>query len=192
MRKPRDVIEDSGVVHLPQLYVCLCVCLILMESFNPVPLITLITPIRAPMELCFDLARDIDLHVRSMAGTGERAVSGVTAGLIGFGQEVTWEATHFGIRQRLTSRISGFERPHYFRDSQVRGIFARFDHDHFFTDQAGITIMKDALDYQSPLGWLGRLVDFLVLQRYLRRLLQRRAMVIRGAAESQATNQQPR
>lgn len=144
------------------------------------------------MDLCFDLARDIDLHVRSMVRSGERAVSGVTAGLIGLGQEVTWEATHFGIRQRLTSRITGFERPHYFRDSQVRGIFARFDHDHFFADQAGITMMRDVFDYRSPLGWLGRLADFLVVQRYLRRLLQRRAMVIKAAAESQAANQQPR
>ena len=48
------------------------------------------------------------------------------------GEEVTWSAKHFGVRQRLTSRITAFERPRRFRDSLVRGAFARFDHDHIF------------------------------------------------------------
>ena len=31
------------------------------------------TPIAAPIEVCFDLARDVDFHTRSLEGTGERA-----------------------------------------------------------------------------------------------------------------------
>ena len=38
--------------------------------------IKIVTVIDAPIEICFDLARDIDFHVRSMAETGERAVAG--------------------------------------------------------------------------------------------------------------------
>lgn len=38
------------------------------------PVIELFTSITAPPEICFDLARDIDLHVRSTPGTNERAV----------------------------------------------------------------------------------------------------------------------
>jgi|GEM_PF-7060361 len=34
---------------------------------------TVTTPIRAPIESCFDFARDIGFHVRSLAHTGERA-----------------------------------------------------------------------------------------------------------------------
>ena len=59
------------------------------------PLIRLETLIRAPIERCFDLARDIGLHVRSTAATREVAIAGVTKGLISLGEEVTWEATHF-------------------------------------------------------------------------------------------------
>src|SRR5437588_11802086 len=106
------------------------------------PTIELFTVINAPAEMCFDLARDIDVHVASTQGTNEKAVFGVTSGLINLGEEVTWEATHFGVRQRLTSRITRLDRPRYFRDSQVRGVFRRFDHDHFFTVESGATVMR--------------------------------------------------
>ena len=95
------------------------------------PVVTVTTKILAPIELCFDLARSIDPHVESTKQTRERAVAGVITGLIGRNEEVTWEATHFGVRQRLTSRITAFDRPRHFRDSMARGIFTRFDHDHF-------------------------------------------------------------
>jgi hypothetical protein len=111
------------------------------------PVIRIETLIHAPIAKCFDLSRDIDLHIRSTEGTRESAVSGVTSGLIGFGEEVTWEATHFLVRQRLTTRITAFNRPHHFRVSQVRGAFHRFDHDHFFfTIDEKTTRMLDQFD----------------------------------------------
>jgi len=148
-----------------------------------VPVVHVVTRIRASIERCFDLARDIDLHARSLDDTNEKAVAGVTSGLIGLGDEVTWEATHFGVRQRLTSRITAFDRPHSFRDSMVRGAFAGFDHDHLFEYEDGVTTMKDVFDYRSPLGRLGRLADVLFLERYIRRLIETRAAAIRSAAE---------
>ena len=59
--------------------------------------IDLATSIAASPERCFDLARDIDAHVASAAGTNERAVGDRTHGLLGVGDEVTWEARHFGV-----------------------------------------------------------------------------------------------
>ena len=147
------------------------------------PAIEVVTSIDAPIELCFDLARDIDLHMKSTKGTHEKAIAGVTTGLIDLGQEVTWEATHFGIRQRLTSRVTAFDRPNHFRDSQVSGVFRRFDHDHFFSTNSGLTVMRDVFDYESPLRWLGHCADFLFLKSYMARLLRRRATVIRETAE---------
>jgi ligand-binding SRPBCC domain-containing protein len=123
------------------------------------PEIRVVTLIRSPIELCFDLARSIDLHVESMSTTGEQAVDGITSGVIGMDEEVTWEATHFGIRQRLTSRITAFDRPRRFRDSQVKGAFQRFDHDHLFVQADGVTTMTDVFDYDAPLGILGRLAS---------------------------------
>jgi ligand-binding SRPBCC domain-containing protein len=149
-----------------------------------VPTIVLTTEIAAPIEICFDLARSIDLHMVSTPGTGELAIAGRMSGLIGPGEEVTWEATHFGIRQRLTSRITAYDRPHHFRDSMVRGAFRRFDHDHSFEPRGELTLMTDRFDYLSPLGILGNLADYLFLKRYLRQLLETRAAHIKVAAET--------
>ncbi len=144
----------------------------------------LTTLISAPLERCFDLSRSVELHVASTADSGERAVGGVVSGLLGPEDEVTWSARHFGVRQKLTSRITAFERPRHFRDSMVEGAFRRFDHDHFFVATASGTEMRDVFDFESPLGPLGRLADALVLKRYLRGFLERRNEVIKRAAES--------
>jgi ligand-binding SRPBCC domain-containing protein len=147
------------------------------------PVISLETWIKAPITRCFDLSRDIDLHMQSTAHTREAAIAGVTTGLIGPDEEVTWEATHFGVRQRLTSRITAYDRPSHFRDSQVRGSFRRFDHDHFFEQIAEATLMRDVFDYDSPLGLLGRVADRIFLKRYLTALLEGRNKLIKEAAE---------
>jgi ligand-binding SRPBCC domain-containing protein len=150
------------------------------------PKILLTTMIHAPPERCFDLSRSVDLHVASARQTGEHAVGAIVGGLLGLGDEVTWSARHFGVRQTLTSRITAFDRPHHFRDSMVRGAFRRFDHDHFFAVHGAETEMRDVFDFESPLGPLGRLADALVLGRYLRRFLERRNEEIKRVAESDA------
>ena len=148
------------------------------------PVIQLSTDIQAPVERVFDLSRSVDLHVVSTSHTGERAVAGVTSGLISLGQEVTWRARHFGIWQHLTSRITVFDRPVHLRDSLVRGIFQRFDHDHFFAATDRGTLMRDVFNFQSPLGMLGRIADELFLTRYMTRLLVTRNSIIKRVAES--------
>jgi ligand-binding SRPBCC domain-containing protein len=149
-----------------------------------VPVIDITTPIHAPIQRVFDLSRSVDLHTVSTHQTGEHAITGVTGGLMALGDEVTWRARHFGIWQNLTSRITAFEPPTYFRDSLVRGAFRRFDHDHFFSQQGDITLMRDVFDYDSPLGFLGRLADRLFLKRYMKQLLVTRNAVIKAAAET--------
>jgi ligand-binding SRPBCC domain-containing protein len=142
------------------------------------------TFIAAPPERCFDAARDLDLHLESMAHTGERAVGGRTSGLIEMGEEVTWRARHFLVTQHFTSRITAFDRPHHFQDSMQRGAFRSFVHDHLFEARDGGTLMTDVLAFAAPLGVLGWLAEVLVLRRYLTRLLESRAKTVKAAAES--------
>lgn len=148
------------------------------------PQIDITTEINAPIERVFDLARCIDLHMDSMAGTNERAVAGKTNGLIGFGESVSWEARHFGIVQRLTSKITAYDFPSHFRDSMVSGAFARFDHDHFFEEKEGNTLMRDVFDYDSPFVVFGRIADFLFLENYMKNLLEKRNRALKETAES--------
>ena len=153
------------------------------------PLIELSTAIAAPIERVFDLARSIDLHVASTSSTGERAIAGVTSGLIGLGQEVTWRARHFGVWQSLTSRITEFEQPTHFADVMLRGAFRRLEHHHHFDRSSDGTIMRDVFTYKSPLGFIGRMADALFLKRYLRSILIERNRVIKVTAESEVWRQ---
>ena len=143
------------------------------------------TTIAAPAARCFDLARSIDAHILSAGRSGEKAVGGRTSGLLELGQEVTWEARHFGLRQRLTSRITAFEPPRYFQDRMIRGVFRFLEHDHFFEpDESGGTVMVDVMRFQAPLGLLGWLAERLFLARHLRRFLQQRNLALKAMAES--------
>lgn len=148
------------------------------------PVIRLSTRVAAPVERCFDLSRSVEAHLASLRDTGERVVDGVRAGLLGPGDSVTWRGRHFGVPWRLASRITAFDRPRHFRDSMVRGPFARFDHDHRFTPVPGGTLMEDVFDYDAPLGFLGDLAERLVLTRHLTRVLEARAAAIKAIAES--------
>ncbi|MEO8276668.1 MAG: SRPBCC family protein [Thermoanaerobaculia bacterium] len=145
---------------------------------------TIETSISAAADRCFDAARDMDLHVRSVAHTNERVVAGRSSGLIGLGETVTFRARHFGIVQSFTSKITEFHRPTYFQDRMTKGSFRSFVHDHRFVESLGQTTMTDTVEFRSPLGLLGRLVDKLVLTQYLGRLLRSRATTIKSAAES--------
>ena len=149
------------------------------------PEIVLETWIDAPIERVFDLSLSVDMHTASAAQTGEKAVDGVTTGLLSLDDEVTWEGRHFGVRQRLTSRITAFDRPHHFRDSMVSGAFRRFDHDHFFEVHGTRVLMRDVFDFDAPLWVLGHLANALFLTRYMRRFLVQRNAVIQSVAESE-------
>src|SRR5947208_3209075 len=129
--------------------------------------ISIETYISAPPQKCFDAARDLDLHVKSMGHTGETAVAGRTSGLIELGEQVTWRARHFGVTQHMTSKITAFDSPRYFQDSMQRGAFKSFVHDHFFTARENGTVMKDHVAFTAPLGPLGRMAEMLFLRRYL-------------------------
>ena len=148
------------------------------------PVIEIEIQINAPVERVFDLARCIDLHEETMAKSNEKAVGGVREGLIGLGETVTWQATHFGIRQKLTSKITAFDRPFYFQDAMVKGAFKRFTHDHYFTPQGDTVLMRDRFEYASPLRILGKIADALFLKNYMKNLLTERNLLIKKIAES--------
>jgi len=149
------------------------------------PVIELTTVIRAPRERVFDLARSIDAHQDSTSGTEERAVAGITTGLIGMDDEVTWEAGHFGVRQRLSVRVTAFDRPNHFQDIMISGAFKTMIHDHEFSDHAEGTLMRDRFEFQSPLGILGRVAERIFLATYMRRFLVERNGVLKQLAESE-------
>ena len=148
------------------------------------PTIRLSTLIDAPRERVFDLARSIDAHQDTAEGTSERAVAGVTSGLLGPEGQVTWEARHFGVKQRLTVRMTKFDHPSHFQDIMLEGAFKRMSHDHSFEDHNGKTVMHDRFEFRAPLGVLGEIAERLFLTGYMRRFLERRNVILKHTAES--------
>ncbi len=153
------------------------------------PRIELRTEIKADKEIVFDLSRSINLHKISTEHTNETAIAGKTSGLIGLNESVTWRAKHFGIYQKLTSKITEFDRPNYFADEMVSGAFSEFKHEHYFKDLNGGTLMTDFFDYKSPLGILGKLADRLFLKKYMTDLLTERNRIVKEFSESEKWKQ---
>lgn len=148
------------------------------------PKIELKTEINSTIEICFDLSRSIDLHKISTAKTNEEAIEGTTSGLINLNETVTWQATHFGVRQKLTSKITAFNRPKYFRDEQLKGAFKSIYHEHIFEQIDKKVIMTDIFEFKTPFGILGNIFNKLILTKHLRKLLIDRNNVIKDFAET--------
>lgn len=149
------------------------------------PIIRIETYINASINLCFDLSTSIDLHKLSTAKTNEEAIAGITTGLIQLNETVTWQATHFGVRQKLTSIITAHEKPFHFRDEQLKGAFKSFTHDHYFEQKGEMVLMTDVFDYESPYGIFGKCFNHLVLTKYLTGFLTHRNEMIKEFAETE-------
>lgn len=139
-----------------------------------------------PLERCFDLARDVDVHCKTTQWTKERVVAGVSSGLLGMGDTLTFEAVHFGVRQRLTARITEFHRPTLFVDEAEKSAFASLRHIHTFTSANGGTLMRDIIEFTSPMGVIGMIADRLFLIIYMRRFLEKRNAALKSLAEATA------
>ena len=148
------------------------------------PTILLETLIDAPIERCFSLSLSIDAHTQSMGSSAERAVAGVTSGEIGPGESVTWQARHFGVPLRMTSLISEYERPSRFVDEQPQGPFARWWHEHRFEVSGRQTRMIDHIEFEAPFGFLGKIAERLVLERYMKRLIGQRNLWLKQRLEA--------
>ncbi|UFJ40934.1 SRPBCC family protein [Brevibacillus humidisoli] len=139
--------------------------------------------IDAPINVCFDLARNVEVHTETTTRTKERAVDGVTVGLMENGDTVTWEAIHFGVKLILTAKIIEMEKPYKFTDVMVKGAFHSFRHTHEFIESGTGTIMKDTFCYKSPFSIFGIIADKLFLEKYMRHFIENRAKELKRIAE---------
>lgn len=151
-------------------------------------IIHLTTHINAPITKCFELSISVDVHQQSTGNTREKAIAGVTSGMMELNDTVTWEAVHFGVKQKLTSKITKYQYPFYFVDEMVNGAFKKIYHQHVFTESGNTTTMTDIFEYAAPLGALGKLAEKLVLNRYLKNFLIERNNYIKLLAEQRMNN----
>jgi ligand-binding SRPBCC domain-containing protein len=147
--------------------------------------IKLNTWVNAPEERCFLLATSIEFHIASARPMKEKPVSGVTSGLLREGDTVKWSARHFMLRLTHTSLVEVSRPFSHFREVMIAGIFARYEHEHFFAAMDDGTRVRDELKFAARFGPLGRMMERLVMRRYMTSLLKRRNAALKHAAESE-------
>jgi len=145
--------------------------------------INLTTKINAPKQTVFEASRNIDIHQKSASSSNEKAISGITSGLINLNETVTWRGKHFGFYLTHKSRITEMNLYDYFVDEMEKGKFKSFKHEHFFEEENGITIMKDKLQYETPFAIFGKLFDVLFLKKHLTDFLLERNKVLKEVSE---------
>ena len=148
------------------------------------PSIHVTTFIAAPIERVFDLSRHIGLHKISQQDNNEEAVAGVTSGLIKQGESVTWKAKHQFKTRFMTVKITEMKSPDYFEDVMEKGDFKLYRHKHYFKEVKNGTIMIDELEFETPYGMIGSLLNRIHLTSYMHKLLQQRNETIREYAET--------
>ncbi|QFG00635.1 cell division protein [Psychrobacillus glaciei] len=147
------------------------------------PVIKHTTYMEAPINKCFDFARHVEIHTKTTRNTNEKAVTGATKGLLNLGESITWEATHFCVKQRLTAKIIEMNEPYKFVDVMVKGAFHSFTHTHEFEERGSGTLMKDTFEYKSPFGLVGKIADKLFLEKYMKNFIITRAIELKKIAE---------
>ncbi len=146
--------------------------------------ISVITEINAPIDVCFDAARNVSLHVESASFSRERLIApGRLEGLLKAGDLVCFEGRHFGIRQTFCARIVELRRPDRFVDEMVRGTFRWMRHVHAFERSGETTLMRDFVTWEAPFGMLGRVADALFLERHMRWFVATKQKQLRALIE---------
>ena len=93
------------------------------------------------------------------------------------------ESLEVGTQVRLRTRVGplwvdilaehvAYKRNVYFEDVMLKGPFAKWHHKHIFQEHADGCLLRDEVDYEPPLGVLGRIGDPLVIRPRLKRLFK--------------------
>jgi ligand-binding SRPBCC domain-containing protein len=97
------------------------------------------------------------------------------------------ETRMFGLlKMRWLARHTAYDPPRLFEDVQVEGPFKSWRHRHFVEPHEKGAVLRDEIEYETPLGVLGRLAAPLLVEPRLRRLFEYRHRVTREWCEGLA------
>ncbi|WP_158787179.1 hypothetical protein [Granulicella sp. L46] len=164
--------------------------------------------VHAPIDRLFQLSTNLALVSETLAMKAiDTGVSGgVTTGHVAANCRVVWRGWKFGLPTQHHTLITAFIPPHehlsrighhditaeaFFQDTQERGHFAFFQHDHHFSalvDTASgtpLTELRDEVSFELPFGTLGRLTARLLLIPYIHRQCRKRFGLLKELAEGE-------
>lgn len=148
------------------------------------PKVNLTTFIAAPVERVFDLARHMGLLKQTMAFYKQEILTGSSYGLIGADETITWKGKHLFKQRILKLRYSGIKKYESFIEEQVVGDLKSFRHEHHFKPCENGTIMIDVVEFTSPYGFAGHILNQFYLTQYIHDIIQKRITAVKSAAET--------
>jgi ligand-binding SRPBCC domain-containing protein len=100
-------------------------------------------------------------------------------------QSKTYEGAEFQytirwllIKLKWHTKISEYRRPELFTDVQVKGPYLMWEHIHTFEPVPEGTIMRDAVTYRIPFGFIGEIFHRLIIKKQLQEIFSYRAVRI--------------
>ena len=162
--------------------------------------------VHAPIERLFQLSTSLALVQQTLGMTPTGANGSLISGHVVANSRVIWRGWKFGLPTEHHTLITAFIPPHehlsrighhditaeaFFQDTQERGRFAFFQHDHHFaefldpTTSAPLTELRDEVRFTLPFGPLGRIGARLILQPHIRRLCRQRFALLKDLAEGE-------
>lgn len=94
-------------------------------------------------------------------------VTHTTDEMMRLGTEIEYRLTWQRMPMKWRSRISEYEPGVSFADEMLHGPYRRWYHRHLFRPAAGGVEMEDIVEYELPLGPLGRMVHAAVVRSQL-------------------------
>lgn len=102
------------------------------------------------------------------------------------GSRAIVETTVLGpIKTRWIAEHTRYEPPRFFEDIQIKGPFRSWRHRHIIKPDANGAILRDEIEYEPPLGPLGKIFAPLLVEPRLRKLFDYRHEVTKRACEDQ-------
>jgi len=91
------------------------------------------------------------------------------------GQIIQYKVSPFpGIRTNWVTEIAHVQTGSYFVDEQRFGPYTLWHHKHFIKKDGDGVLMEDIIHYKLPLGFLGRLMNTLVVRKKLKGIFEYR------------------
>ena len=94
------------------------------------------------------------------------------------GTEIDYRLRIHGVPARWRSRISLWEPDRRFRDVQLKGPYARWEHTHGFAEMGEGTLLKDRVIYRLPASSLGGVLFHPLIRKDIGRIFGHRRKVI--------------
>jgi uncharacterized protein len=158
-----------------------------LASQHPVYLLRQTTRVQAPIAEVFSFfSQPRNLGVMTPSAMRFRITSMPAQMSAGAQIEYTLRAAMMTLRWR--TRIEAWQPPRFFADSQERGPYRSWWHEHHFTPEDGATLMEDRVYFAPPLGTLGRAAGYALVMPELRRIFRFRTHAIRLRFRSLGAN----